>query len=180
LTTDIDIEYHAKYFELLASKLEGYAELCIISFIDLYKKSERNMKGIVEKAIDENSMQEIAKRLAQIAQKYNIKIKTCSEDVDLSAIGIEHAKCIDDELISKIIGQKININKDKNQREICGCVSSIDIGAYNTCRHGCLYCYANFSNNTVENNLLKHDPNSPMLIGNIEPEDKITDRKMES
>ena len=87
---------------------------------------------------------------------------------------------IDDRLISEITGQKIIAGNDKNQRETCGCVESMDIAACNTCRHGCRYCYANFSDNTVVNNLKRHGSESSMLIGGIEPEDKIVERKMES
>jgi len=179
-TNEMDIEYHCKYFDLIASQLEGSTKRCIISFVDLYKKSERNLKNINTVSFDNKKMLEAAKRLSEIAFKHNIKIETCSELIDLSIVGIEPAKCIDDLLISKIIGQSLRINKDKNQRDVCGCVKSIDIGAYNTCKHGCLYCYANYSDIAVENNILKHDPRSPMLIGNIEPDDKITERKMES
>lgn len=140
LSDKMDIEYHCKYFGMLASKLAGYTERCIISFVDFYKVSERNMRSINNKSIDNEKMLEIGKRFSEIAHKYGLKIETCSEMIDLSSVGIEHARCIDDRLISRIIGQNISIEKDKNQRDICGCAASIDIGAYNTCSHGCLYC----------------------------------------
>jgi len=146
----------------------------------MYKKTERNMKSFNAVTIYEKNMIEIGKTLSDISSKYGLKIETCSEFVDLSSVGIEHAKCIDDKLITDIIGEKINVQKDKNQRDVCGCVASIDIGTYNTCKHGCLYCYANYCDKAVNNNIMRHDPKSPMLIGNIEPDDKITDRKMES
>lgn len=176
LTTD----YHVKHFEALAYKLQGYTNKCIISFLDLYKKTERNMKGTGCEIIYEDVMKALGEKLALIGEKYDIKLAACCEAVDLSAAGINRAKCIDDELISRIIGERIEIPKDKNQRDICGCAASIDIGAYNTCKHKCSYCYANFSDSATANNIKKHDPNSPMLIGNIEPDDKITERKLES
>ena len=77
-------------------------------------------------------------------------IDTCAEIGDFHNIGVEHAHCIDRERIERIGGFKLNVDKDTNQRAECGCVASIDIGAYNTCKNGCLYCYANYSSNTVE------------------------------
>ena len=130
--------------------------------------------------MDEKKMMEIGKKLADIAKSYGISMAACSEPIDLSSVGIVRAKCIDDGLISRVIGQPINVEKDRNQRNSCGCVMSVDISAYNTCQHGCLYCYANYSDKVVQNNISKHDPTSPFLIGGEEPGDRITERKMES
>ena len=177
LTQDMNLDYHSDNFNAIASKLSGFTERCIISFIDNYNKTERNMKSIVQENIDSEIMMRFGERFAEIGEKNNLKISTCSELIDLSSVGIEHAKCIDDQLISKMIRENLNINKDKNQRDECGCVTSIDVGAYNTCKHGCLYCYANFSEAAMINNVKKHDKNSPMISGNIEVDDKITDRK---
>jgi len=180
LTDKIDLDYHRKYFDILASELKDHTERCVISFIDMYKKTERNMKGFNVSAVSEKDIMATGKNLSDIASGYGLKIEACSEPVNLSSVGIKPAKCIDDKLIAEITGGIINVQKDRNQRDVCGCVESIDIGAYNTCKHGCLYCYANYSDTAVKNNLIKHDPKSPMLIGNIEPEDKITDKKMVS
>lgn len=180
LTDKLTIDYHEENFEIVASKLSGYTDLCIISFIDLYSKTERNMKYINPMRITSNMMVDIGEKFSKIARKYNLELKTCSEEIDLSSVGIDHAKCIDEKLISKIVGQDLDIGKDKNQRDICGCVSSIDIGAYNTCKNGCLYCYANFSDNTVRNNIINHDEKSPFLVGKSESGDQIYERKMVS
>ena len=125
-------------------------------------------------------MLELAEKFSKIAFKYDLTLETCSESIDLSQFSIAHGKCIDDKLISRIVGQKLSIDKDPNQREVCGCVKSIDIGAYNTCDHNCLYCYANFNRNVVEKNLLKHDKKSPLLFGKLDGDEKIMDRKMKS
>ncbi len=176
LTDKIDIDYHREHFDKLAARLRDYTERCIISFMDLYRKTERNMKRLNAVAINEHDMLETAKILADIASGHGLKIGACCEPMDLSPVGIERARCIDARLIAEILGENISIPKDKNQRDICGCAASIDIGAYNTCKHGCLYCYANYSDKAVANNIMKHDPGSPVLIGNVEPGDIITER----
>ena len=51
---------------------------------------------------------------------------------------------------------------------------------YNTCRHMCRYCYANYDEKTVMNNYAAHDPNSPLLVGNVRPEDEIHQAEQKS
>lgn len=148
--------------------------------MDLYKKTERNLKDIKITPLSKVDMEEIAYRLSLIASKYSLTIESCSEEIELEKFGIKHGKCIDYRLISEIIGCKLNIEKDPNQRDICGCVKSIDIGAYNTCKHGCLYCYANFSKETVIRQVKEHNADSPLLIGELNGNEKITVKEVKS
>jgi len=173
-------EYHYKWFEKFCIELSGYTEKCIISFLDLYSKTKMNTKNLRLKEIDKNDMCDIAEKFAGIALKYNIKLETCSEEIDFSKFGIKKGKCIDDELISRIIKCSIKVKKDDTQREVCGCVKSIDIGEYNTCKHNCLYCYANFNYDTVEKNYLMHDSKSSILALHLIGDEKITIRDMKS
>lgn len=177
LNKNIDYDYHFKYYEYIASKLSGFTNKCIISYLDEYRKTERNTKDLFLKKINKEDMIEIAKGLSEIAYKHNINISTCCEKVDLSNYGINHSKCIDDKLISQIAGTKLLINKDKNQRNECGCVKSIDIGVYNTCPHLCKYCYANYSFKTAQRNHKLHNPNSPLLFGELRGDETIKERK---
>ncbi len=180
ITDVMDMEYHLHHFEHLACCLDGYTNRCTISFFDKYLKTKRNMKGLSYKDPDNSMMTETAKRLNEIACRHSIRMFSCCETIDSDDTGIEHGSCIDADLISKIIGRPIKAPKDKNQRSACRCIESVDIGAYNTCGFGCRYCYANFSDESVRSNMLRHDPDSPMLVGNTEPGDKITIRDMRS
>ena len=148
--------------------------------LDLYKKTERNTKDLNIIQMTSEHIREIARRFSAIANKYSIEIETCSEGYDLLEFGIKKGKCIDDRIISNIIGYEVNVKKDDTQRDICGCVKSIDIGQYNTCKHHCLYCYANFNYNQVEENYKLHDKNYPLLVGKVREDAKITVRAMKS
>lgn len=166
LTNKYDASWHITYFEKLASKLSGYTDKCVFSFVDLYSKTKRNTKdlNLVELTIEQ--MDYIAKEFSVIAKKYNIKLATCCEKIDLEKYGIEHNSCIDGKLIEKLFDITLDDKKDK-QREHCGCLKCHDIGAYNTCMHKCKYCYATFNNDMADKNYALHNPNSSVLIGEL-------------
>lgn len=180
ITNKYNIKWHLNRFSYIAKRLNGYTKSCVFSYIDVYNKNRSNLMNIGFKDINYEDMLAIANGFKSILQSFDIELKSCCEDVDLSSCGVNKSCCIDPVLISKIADSKIIAIKDKNQRESCGCVESIDIGQYNTCNHGCIYCYANYQKKVVENNILKHSDNSPMLIGNIEEGDKIHIREIKS
>lgn len=173
-------KYHLKAFRSIAEALSGYTEKCVISFLDIYPKNKKNMDDLLSYDLSDSELREFAKELSNIAKENHIKIGSCAEKVDLDEYGIIHNSCIDKELIEKIIGCKLKINKDKNQRIECGCVESVEVGTYNTCKNGCVYCYANYSAKSVESNFQKYDPLSPLLCGHIEKDDRISTRKVVS
>lgn len=176
LSDSYTIEYHKKAFEKLCQQLSTYTTKVIISFLDDYKKISKNIKQLNVREISEEEMYIIAENFAETADKYNLKIESCAEQIDLEKFGINHGKCIDDELIEKITGYKIKAGKD-GQRLACGCIKCIDIGEYNTCLHKCLYCYANINKDSAIKNYKMHNKYSPLLIGDIDNlNDKIIDR----
>lgn len=174
------VEYHKKYFRTLASKLGEYTEKCTVSFLDLYRNTERNIRPLGIRVPTKDEQMEIMKSFVETAQEYGFYIDTCAEEIDLSELGIAHAHCIDQERIERIGKFHLKVKKDSNQRDVCGCVTSIDIGTYNTCKNGCAYCYANYSKATVEKQTNNHNPKSPLLFGGVGDGDVIKDKKMES
>ena len=121
----------------IGNQLYPYTEKLVFSFVDPYKKL-----GNLFTEIDVNTKIKTAEKLLKLNQKWNLKLSTCAEGIDLE--GIEHNKCIDPELVRKICGNKkwITDTKDKTQREACGCMQSSDVGTFKTCLHKCQYCYA--------------------------------------
>lgn len=180
LNSKYTVEYHTQYFEKLASYLKDYTEKCTISFMDDYPKIKNNVEPLHIDNISNEKKKEIAKIILEIASQYGLKVDTCAENIELGDLGITHAKCIDAKLIEKIIGCPLIVEKDKNQRLECGCVTSIDIGIYNTCQNGCKYCYANHSLATVKNNYLKYNSSSPLLCSSLEEIDIVTERTVKS
>lgn len=175
LTPRYTADYHVHSFEGLAKRLSGYTNKCVISFVDLYRHLGKQFQPL-----DTAEIYELAGRFSDIAQKYHLTLETCAESFDLSQFGIRHGHCIDGELLEKIIGQPLSLSKDQNQREACGCMASIDIGMYDSCANGCKYCYANHSLAAVRRNIQSHDPASPLLCGNLTPEDIVRDRAVAS
>ncbi len=174
------MEYHDKYFRVLAAKLADYTEKCTISFLDFYRNTVRNTQPLNIQPVTKEQQLELMQRFSETAKEYGFYIDTCSEVIELDSFGITHAHCIDKERFERIGKCRLAVGKDQNQRQECGCIVSIDIGTYNTCKNGCLYCYANYSNNTALSNIQVHNPTSPLLFGEIEPEDTIKERKIQS
>lgn len=154
------IEWHISKFSQMAYALKKHTKRCVISFIDLYKSIGEKFR-----AVDKDQMELIAASFSQVAKRNELELFTCAEAVDLSKYGISHSSCIDKNLIENIIGKPISVKKDNSQRIACSCVKSIDIGVYNTCANGCIYCYASSNNKSVIKSIKTHNPMSPMLTG---------------
>ncbi len=136
-------------FRQLAEELEGIVSRCYISFVDLYGKVQRRFDRLskvhsvnfIKPAIGEQI--EFAGELAVIANDYGIEIYTCCEDDVARAPGVSKGHCIDAELLQRLYPDRQFTDEIKPTRKECGCFASKDIGSYNTCRHHCIYCYAN-------------------------------------
>ncbi len=174
------MDYHVKYFKTLAAKLHAYTEKCIVSFLDFYQKTIRNTRHL--KLIEPPLAQkiELMQKFSEIAREFGLSLDTCAEDLDLDQFGIKRASCVDKERFERLLGVKLIVGKDRNQRPECGCVASIDIGAYNMCKNGCCYCYANYSMKAVKENHHNHNPLSPLIIGEPGEKDIIAVREGKS
>ena len=166
-------EYHLRAFERIAAALERFTETSVISFIDLYPKVRRNFPEAREVAKDERLS--LGKELIGIAAAHGMTVKPCAEGDELAAFGADCGGCMRLSDYEKAIGRCLNAPKRKGARAECACYLACDIGAYNTCRHLCRYCYANAEPAAVMAQSRMHDPASPFLIGTYREGDVIHD-----
>lgn len=167
-STHSDINELIRLHTKISSLLHPDISENVISFLDDYKKVGRNLKaeGISFNDILNNSseLHELLTALSENSTKYNRKISTCAENLDLSSYNIKKGKCIDPDYLNRVFNLNLGRAKDQGQRKECGCIKSFDVGVYDTCVHGCKYCYAT-QNNTIANmNYKKHDPNNKFII----------------
>lgn len=176
--SEFDLNRHIKEFENIAKKLKGYTNYCVISFLDLYDKVKRNAPDLKPPTKNEQIL--LAKAFVKIAKKNNMIIYSCCEGDFLEAYGVDVSGCRSQQLVEKSIGCKLDYPKVRAMRNECHCLMGNDIGAYDSCGHLCKYCYANANKKNVMENMKNHIPTSPLLIGNITEDDKITITKQKS
>ena len=196
LTDQISVDDLLAKAKNIGDQLKGYAEKMVFSYADIrtYRKVQSNLErsAIKFREFEDEDMHYIAKNLAALNSNWGYTLATCGEKIDLEQYGIEHNKCVDDDLMIKYFSEderlmdflgveivrgdlfnpqstiiKRKKNKDKGQRAFCGCIVSKDIGEYNTCPHLCEYCYANTSKETALKNWQRHkeNPNAETIIG---------------
>lgn len=173
------LQRHIDTIEYITSKLEGYTSLAVFGFVDIYDKLKRNHPEIID--CDDSLKIIIAKEFLKIANKHHMELRLCSKEKWLSSYGIDVNGCMRLEDYERAIGFSLTQTKKMEARRgYCTCYLSNDIGSYNSCLHLCSYSYANGNSNLVLSNFIKHDDDSPFLIGNISPDDKIRLAKQES
>lgn len=168
-----DVEYHIRAFKKMCSLLDGYTQKIIISFIDDYKnvRHHNNELKLIQPTKDD--FKKIGINFSEIAKKYNMSVQTCFEEESLIEYGFTNDVCISRKLAFELTGK---INYKLWSARNCGCIEMVDIGSYNTCKHYCKYCYANYDEDRIHKNIETHDVNSSFLIGNHEPNDIIKER----
>lgn len=173
-------DWHISEFAQMAENLSGYTKTCVISFIDIYKKVERNMPEA--RVVSEKDRIKIGRAFIEIAKKYSMTIRPCAEGDELAAYGADCSGCMTVNTFETALHANLDVPKRKtNQRDNkCACLLGVDIGAYDTCGHLCKYCYANADTALVKENMRRHDPRSPFLLGGSMPGDVIHEAKQSS
>ncbi len=163
LTTEHTIPRRLERFADLSARLAGATRRCVISFLDPYRKIAGAMAAYGLSAPDEAQVMALAEGLSDIGRQRGLELRACAEPWDLSSFGIRPSRCIDASLLENIGGRPLGRRRDPHQRPACGCDASVDIGAYDTCPHGCVYCYANRNRATALRLCGTHDPDAPAL-----------------
>lgn len=178
ISEQYSVSYHIEQFHQMAEALSGYTEQCVVSFIDLYEKTKRNFHGI--RSVTGSEQETLIAAFSEIAKRNRLQIHLCCENSKLVRENVDADGCLTKAVLEKALDCKLDVPQKKPAREECSCLLGADIGAYNTCPHGCLYCYANYDRETVKRNRKLHHVTSPLLIGEVNPHDVIKQAEQKS
>ena len=175
LSDKYNLEYHKKAFNKMCNLLKGQVNRIIVSFMD-ESKNVRNNKNILKyREFTEDDYKEIGESFSRSAKDNGMIVQTCFEDRNLVEYGFVNGECLSHELAYKLTGKSYPNWKARREQK-CNCVQMVDIGVYNSCKHFCKYCYANYDEKQVRNNVKKHNPMSSLLIGELDDDDIIKER----
>lgn len=139
LTKKYNVGYHLKAFSRLADLLDGYTHVCVISFLDYYRKlRNRKWPEGFDPFPEDKLKTALVHEMKKITASHNIQLAACCNDFE----GISQPGCINHEFVQQVSHGQQLFKQDSHQRKNCRCIKSVDIGSYGTCKHVCLYCYA--------------------------------------
>jgi len=173
-------EYHVQRFKELCNKLEGYVKRCYFSYAIKYGKVERNFKRFEaehQESFYDATYEErinLANKLSEIAADHGIDMFSCCGDYLIGG-NIKKAHCIDGQTISNLYYDGSWNGVKSPTRKECGCNKSTDIGKYDTCPHGCIYCYANLNKEKAAAIYSTHDPEAAFLGYSKAESDKLVE-----
>jgi hypothetical protein len=172
LTQELDGRFYLARFREIGSRLQGYTERCYFSFVSLYGKTRSKMRraGISWREPSPQEKKELALAMAETAEGFGMKLMACCQE-ELLGDGIQGAKCVDGELLSELFPEQPPILTPRPSRPGCGCSASRDIGMYDSCPMGCLYCYANQTWELALTRFNNHDPLGETLMSRISVKD---------
>lgn len=164
LTDETPEAWHVARFAGIAERLEGAVGECYVSFVDRYRKTERNLAavGVAPRWDDVPRQLVLARELHGIAATHGIEMRGCCED-SLGEAGVAPGACLDRERVRAMRPDLDLRLRGGATRAGCGCCESTDIGVYGTCGFGCAYCYATESPAEGLRGLREHDPSDSML-----------------
>lgn len=176
ISSETPVEFHLDNFRRLATVMREATDEVVISFAHIYKKTQRNLDwaarrfGFSWRDPSPDEKRRLASQLAEIASEFGIQLTLCSQP-EYVVPGTKEASCIDVARLAEVAGKPI-VAKSRGNRKECGCSYARDIGEYDTCPHGCVYCYAVQNRDLAQRRFRQHDPNSeflfPPLAGAIE------------
>lgn len=176
LSNKYNLDYHIKAFDRLCTLLDGYVNKIIISFLDNYKNVQNNLRYLQVKNFSDEDYKKLGLNFSRIAKEHHIIVQTCGEKKDLVEYGFIKDECLSRSLAYKLTGKNFPRWQARNNKN-CNCANMVDIGSYNSCLHLCKYCYANYDESSIKANVLQHDVNSSLLIGNLNNDDIIKIRR---
>lgn len=169
ITDQFFLQLYLAVFSILLRELEGSTERCFVSFANRYPKAARRVETAghrwVEPAPD--AKRALVAALARVARAHGVQLYTCCSP-DLLVEGVLPGRCVDYEHLAQVFGHADCVPKLAPTKKGCGCSESLDIGAYGTCAHGCLYCYANQDYGAAQRFHATHDPGAPSLAAKWE------------
>jgi hypothetical protein len=168
ISSETPPDFHRRNFAALAGALAGSTDEVVISFAHMYKKTKRNLdaaarsSGFTWSDPDDEVKRELAAEFAQVAHAHGMQLTVCSQAAYLVP-GSAPARCVDAARLSDIAGRLIPAAVQGNRPD-CGCYQSRDIGHYDTCPHGCVYCYAVQERDLAQQRFHQHDPAGEFLF----------------
>ena len=178
LTDNYSVDYLITTFDKMAKKIFPYVQRCIFSFVEMYKKLAVNMPEIIP--FTEEDKVKLVRELGIIGEKYDLYLQTCGTDLKYEQYGVHQSGCTTTNILEQANNDKYKKVKEGHARKGCHCIPSRDIGAYDTCLNRCKYCYANKRPQLAVNNHKKHNPHSPLLIGELKETDNIRNANQKS
>jgi hypothetical protein len=179
LSDEYTAERHAASFSEICALLEGSVSECVVSFVQPYAKTARNFPDMRLASPDERH--DLLAVMVPIAKLRGITVRTCADYAGTAIEGLGVPGCVTRRVLREFTGIEAPALPGGPKRPECRCdLPSRDIGAYNSCPHGCKYCYANYDAALAVRNYRAHDPDSELLIGHIGKDDIVVDAKQES
>lgn len=166
---------HAEQFARLATMLEGLTQRVTISIMTPYRCAVTRLRRLAARDIvlqdvppETPAFADLMRALSGSAAAHGMEICSCATELDLRPYGIQPGRCIDGDYLRRVFGIEVSRKRDTNQRPACGCAISKDIGAYDTCVHECVYCYATHNPATARARHAAHHPDAPALLPVVE------------